>query len=371
MRNTLGLGMPSALRFVLRYSRRALPAMVLATLGACSGGGGGPDPGPMDMQPAGDTKAPTFAGLGSALAASTTAIDLSWSAAQDDRTAPAQISYQVYMASSSLRQNFSTPSFQVAAGTTSYQVTGLDVATKYFFVVRARDEAGNTDTNLVERNATTLQIPDTTAPTFGGLMTTAVNGNTVTLSWNQATDDMAAQSQIRYAIFVRKMTGSFDFNTPTAFSAPGVSNHTVTGLDAQTAYAFVVRAQDPANNRETNSIEKTATTGVISFMGQVQPVFAAACGGGNCHSGASPQDGLDLSSAAKSYMSLVSKMSSVCTTETRVVPSMPDKSYLIWKLVGMGMGTCYQGNRMPVGGMLSAGDMNTVRGWISAGAMNN
>ena len=370
--------MPSALGSVLRSGRRALPAVVLAALGACSGGGGsgagdmgGPDPGTGDMAAAVDSKPPTFVGLGTALPASTTAIDLSWSAAQDDRTAPAQITYLIYMATSSLRQNFGTPSFQAAAGMTSYQVTGLDVATKYFFVVRARDEANNTDRNLVERSATTLQIPDTMAPTFSGVMTTAVSGNTVTLGWDPATDNLAAQSQLRYAIFARKLTGSFDFNNPTAFSAPGAISHTVTGLDAQTAYAFVVRAQDPANNRETNSVEKTATTGVISFMGQVQPVFAGSCGGGNCHSGASPRDGLDLSTAAKSYMSLVSTMSSVCTGETRVVPSMPDKSYLIWKLVGMGMGTCYEGGRMPVGGMLSAGDMNTVRGWISAGALNN
>jgi hypothetical protein len=368
--------MPSGLGHKLRRAGAGWSAALLLTVCACSGGGSENQPADMaqpkpDPQPMVDAKAPTFAGLATALPASTTAIDLSWAAAQDDRSAATAIRYQIYMASASLRQNFSQPSFQAPAGATTYQVTGLDVATRYFFVVRARDEANNTDTNLIERSATTLQIPDTKAPTFGGLLTATPTGNTVTLAWDPATDDLAAQSQLRYAIFVRKMTGSFDFNTPTVLSPPGVSNYTVTGLDAQTAYAFVVRAQDPTNNRETNTTEKSATTGVISFTGQVQPIFASSCGGGNCHSGAMPKDGLDLSSAASSYAALVSKMSSICVTETRVVPSMPDKSYLIWKLIGMGSGTCYQGSRMPPGGMLSAGDMNTVRGWISAGAMNN
>lgn len=351
-------------------SARWLGAAVLALLGACSGGMG-TDPGPMDMQPAGDQRAPSFAGLNTALAASTTTIDLAWTAAQDETSAQAKITYLIYMATGSLRQNFNMPSVQTGAGVTTYQVTGLDVASKYYFVVRARDEAGNVDRNLTERSATTLQIPDTMAPTFGGVMTAAATGNTVTLGWNAGSDDMAAQSQLRYAVFARKLTGSFDFNTPSLLSPPGATSVTVTGLDAQTAYAFVVRAQDPANNRETNSIERTATTGVISLVGQVQPIFSASCGGGSCHGATLPQDGLDLSSAAKSYMSLVSKMSSVCTAETRVVPGMPDKSYLMWKLQGAGMGLCFQGGRMPVGGMLSAGDMNTLRGWIAAGAMNN
>ena len=338
---------------------------------ACSGGGNSSDDGGVDQGSSADKTAPRFSGVTMALATGTTTIDLSWSAATDDRTSPGQISYLVYMASSSLRQNFSTPSFQVPAGSTTYQVTGLDLATKYFFVVRARDEAGNIDTNLLERNATTLQRPDTMAPTFAGVTTTSVMGNTVNLAWTEATDDLALPSQIRYAIFVRKMTGAFDFNNPTVVSAPGVNNFTVTGLDAQTAYSFVVRAQDPANNRESNTTEKGATTGVISFMGQVQPILAGFCGGGSCHTGASPQNGLDLSSTAKSYMTLVSQASSACPGETRVVPSMPDKSYLVWKLVGQGMGACFQGGRMPPGGMLSPGDMNTIRGWISAGANNN
>ena len=134
-----------------------------------------------------------------------------------------------------------------------------------------------------------------------------------------------------------------------------------------------MRAKDLAGNKDANTTQKMAVTGAVSFSGQVQPMLASYCQGGNCHSGGSPQDGLSLSSAANSYAGLVSKPSAHCTGDLRVTPSMPDKSYLVWKLQGMSpVGQCtLVGSRMPVGGMLSAGDMNTIRQWITAGALNN
>ena len=43
-------------------------------------------------------------------------------------------------------------------------LTGLTPNTTYYFVVRARDEAGNRDNNSVEQSAATLSGPDTNAP---------------------------------------------------------------------------------------------------------------------------------------------------------------------------------------------------------------
>lgn len=344
--------------------------LVAAAIDCSAGGDSARDMGGPDLAVAGDKTPPRFSGLTAATTTGTTTVDLAWGAASDDRSAAGQITYQVYVATASLRQNFTTPSFQTPAGATSFQVTGLDLATKYFFVVRARDGAGNVDTNLTERSATTLAQPDTMAPTFAGAAGTSVTGNSITLSWTQATDDVAAPGQLRYALFVSKTMGSYDFAKPEVITPPGVSNYTITGLDAQTAYYLVARAQDPAGNRETNTVERTATTGSISFAGQVFPIFNGSCGGGSCHTGGSPQDGLDLSSAAKAHMTLVSQASARCTSDLRVAPSMPDKSYLLWKL-GLGMGACLVGNRMPPGGNLSAGDINTIRGWIAAGALNN
>lgn len=364
-------GSSSSLARARRIGMSSMLWFLLAAGIDCSAGGDSArDMGGPDLAVAGDKTAPRFSGLTAATTTGTTTVDLAWGAASDDRSAAGQITYQVYVATASLRQNFTAPSFQTPAGATSFQVTGLDLATKYFFVVRARDEAGNVDTNLTERSATTLAQPDTMAPTFAGAGGTSVTGNSITLSWTQATDDVAAPGQLRYALFVSKTMGSYDFAKPEVITPPGVSNYTITGLDAQTAYYLVARAQDPTGNRETNTVEKSATTGTISFAGQVFPIFNGSCGGANCHTGGSPQDGLDLSSAAKAHMTLVSQASAHCTSDLRVAPSMPDKSYLLWKL-GLGMGACLVGNRMPPGGNLSAGDINTIRGWIAAGALNN
>ncbi|MBU3902607.1 MAG: Ig-like domain-containing protein, partial [Candidatus Thermoplasmatota archaeon] len=54
-----------------------------------------------------------------------------------------------------------TPTYTTTA--LSYQVTGLIDGTTYYFVVRAKDAAGNEDTNIIEKSATPT-APDTTLP---------------------------------------------------------------------------------------------------------------------------------------------------------------------------------------------------------------
>jgi hypothetical protein len=102
-----------------------------------------------------DTNPPTFGGLESATALSATAIKLEWSNATDDRTPSAEIVYLIYLATTSGGQNFATPTVTTSPGVTSYTLTGLTKDTTYYAVVRARDAAGNTDANTLERSATT------------------------------------------------------------------------------------------------------------------------------------------------------------------------------------------------------------------------
>lgn len=323
----------------------------------------------MDMALGPDVSPPIFAGATSAAATGMNTLDLKWSAASDNRSATGAIVYLIYQATSPGGQTFAQPTYTTTAGATSFVVSGLTAATKYYFVVRAKDEVGLSDMNNREVSATTYQRPDTMAPVFGGVTGATPSGNTVNLSWTAATDDLSMQSQISYLIFASKVSGTFNFGTPLMTSPPGVTQFVVTGLDAQTTYYFVVRAQDAALNKETNVMERMAKTGDISFVTHVQPIFAASCQGGACHSGAMPQEGLNLSAAALTYMSLVNKLAKGCPTDTLVKPSLPDQSYLVWKL--MGAGPCFKGVKMPPGGGISEGDLNTVRGWIMAGAPNN
>ncbi|MBI2061854.1 MAG: hypothetical protein HYT87_19110, partial [Nitrospirae bacterium] len=102
-----------------------------------------------------DNSAPTFGGVSTATATSDTTIDLTWTAATDDVSAGGNISYDIC---ESTTAGSCVSSFTVNAtvvGVTTTSRTALSGATRYYFVVRARDEATNTDTNTVEQSATT------------------------------------------------------------------------------------------------------------------------------------------------------------------------------------------------------------------------
>lgn len=87
----------------------------------------------------------------------------------------------------------------------------------------------------------------------------------------------------------------------------------------------------------------------------------------SCHSGMFAAQGLDLSSPAIAYGSLVSVAAAQCTPALpRVDPGNAESSYLINKLTGIGL--C-RGQRMPRGGpFLSDEQIAVVQAWIEAGA---
>lgn len=98
-----------------------------------------------------DKQAPAFSGLVSipSTTVSLTSMQLSWNAATDAVTPSANIVYLVYRAENS-GGPYTSPTYTTAPGVTTYIADGLTPGTQYYFVVRARDEAGNIDTNTVE-----------------------------------------------------------------------------------------------------------------------------------------------------------------------------------------------------------------------------
>jgi hypothetical protein len=106
-----------------------------------------------------DTSAPTFAGLQSAFACTpgpqrpgeTTPFNLSWQAASDDQTPSSQIVYDIFMSTAHGGEDFSHPNWTSAPGVTTFRTPGLPSHGTFFFVVRARDQAGIEDQNKVER----------------------------------------------------------------------------------------------------------------------------------------------------------------------------------------------------------------------------
>jgi hypothetical protein len=109
---------------------------------------------------------PTFAGLKSATTCipgpigggRTTSYHLSWDSATDNVTPSSKIAYDVYQASKPGGENFSTPTYSTQAGATSFDTPPLAADKSFYFVVRARDRAGNRDSNKVERQGQNLCV---------------------------------------------------------------------------------------------------------------------------------------------------------------------------------------------------------------------
>lgn len=110
------------------------------------------------------------------------------------------------------------------------------------------------------------------------------------------------------------------------------------------------------------------TSQTVSFQTNVQPIFTANCAVSGCHTGPSPQRGLDLS-AGNAYANIVNVKSQEIPYLYRVKPSNSDSSYLYMKITGASGIT---GARMPyLRPQLSQTDIQTVQSWINQGAKNN
>ncbi len=95
-------------------------------------------------------------------------------------------------------------------------------------------------------------------------------------------------------------------------------------------------------------------------------VLTPSCASSTCHAGGSPAAGLNLDSA-NSYTMLVGVQSSQDPGFMRVEPGDPDNSYLVQKLEGTASG----GGPMPPNGALPQADIDTIRQWISDGAIDD
>ena len=113
-----------------------------------------------------DRKPPAFAGLESATTCipgpigggSTASYHLTWQPATDKVSPSDAIVYEVYQATTSGAEDFSTPTYTTPAGATSFDTPPLPAEQTFYFVVRAADEAGNTDSNTVEREGVNLCV---------------------------------------------------------------------------------------------------------------------------------------------------------------------------------------------------------------------
>jgi hypothetical protein len=104
----------------------------------------------------------------------------------------------------------------------------------------------------------------------------------------------------------------------------------------------------------------------VSFKTDILRIFtnngAQTCAQSRCHSGSRPSGNLNLT-ASQAYNNIVNVTSHAHANQKRVLPGDADNSYLVQQVES---GTMPRDN-----GPLSDADIDLLRRWIEAGALNN
>ncbi|WP_439657220.1 fibronectin type III domain-containing protein [Lentzea sp. HUAS TT2] len=184
----------------------------------------------------GDTAAPSTPGNPRSTGTTASSVALAWDASTDN---VAVTGYDVY--------NGSTLATTVT-GTTA-TITGLKADNDYTFTIKAKDAAGNASAASAAVTARTQPgTADQEAPTApGNLRSTGVTASSVALAWNASTDNVG-------------VTGYEVLNGSTVATTVTGTTATVSGLNADTAYTFTVRAVDAAGNQSKLSAGVNART---------------------------------------------------------------------------------------------------------------
>ena len=157
------------------------------------------------------------------------------------------------------------------AMTERYTVTGLTAETMYTFAIHAKNSAGVSDE--VTETATTAAAPTSPPDAPSGLLAPAAEttSTSVGLTWTAAaTDADISAYQVKVSSVATGATGVTTGWMDIAVSSVATTSHTVTGLTAETAYTFAIRAKNTAG--ESDEVTVTATTkaasATLSFGGE-------------------------------------------------------------------------------------------------------
>ena len=153
-----------------------------------------------------------------------------------------------------LRVSGTTSTVVGSATGTSFVLTGLTAGTAYTYAVRAKDSAGNVSGTSSPVTFTTTAATDTTAPTVPGTpAASAITPNGATLTWAASTDT-GGSGLVGYDVL--RVSGT----TSTVVGSTAGTSLVLTGLTANTAYTYAVRAKDGAGNVSAASTSVTFTT---------------------------------------------------------------------------------------------------------------
>src|SRR6266481_2703108 len=184
-----------------------------------------------------DTMPPSAPANLAVMSASSTQVNLSWTASTDN---VGVTGYMVERCQGAACSNFA----QIATPTTTtFSDTALTASTSYSYRVRATDAAGNLSAYSNTASASTPAPPDTTPPTAPtNLTATAASASQINLAWTASTDNVGVTGYR-----VERCRGASCSNFA-QIAAPTTSTFSDTGLAASTSYSYRVRATDAANN---------------------------------------------------------------------------------------------------------------------------
>ena len=153
-------------------------------------------------------------------AASTSRIDLTWSASTDNAGVTG---YRVYR----------NGSLVASPAGTSYNDTGLSEATSYSYRVAAYDDEGNESSQC---GAVAVYTADATAPSVpSNLQGTAASTSQINLTWTASSDNLG-------------VTGYRVYRNGSLVASPAGTSYNDTGLSEATSYSYRVLAYDATGN---------------------------------------------------------------------------------------------------------------------------
>jgi hypothetical protein len=264
-----------------------------------------------------------------------TRVTVSWAPASDNLTRGSNLLYSVFYSETdnliTLEDAINT-GIKVAdkvPGLVTKEISNLKVGTTYFFQVFVFDQAENTAAYHSKSVAT---LGDTLAPVAGnsGILTpSAIGAYSMTLSWDQASDDFTSSSKLSYALY-RSLTTSM--NTLAEVEAGvlvkeftvGLNSFNLTNLVPGTIYFFNVVVRDDSGNKSI--YQKTVGT-TINDITPPTPAgslsFAAVTDVGLLLSWQSATDDNPLLSGNLSYRVYQSSSNNISTIANAVANGTP------------------------------------------------
>src|SRR6266478_7618890 len=180
-----------------------------------------------------DTMPPSAPANLAVTSASSTQVNLSWTASTDNVGVTGYMVERCTGAGCSNFAQFSAPT------ATTFNDTGLAASTSYSYRVRATDAAGNLSPYSTIATVSTMAGPDTIPPNAPtNLMVTAVSDTQINLVWTASTDNVAVTGYM-----VERCQGAACSNF-VQISTPTATTFSDTGLTASTSYSYRVRATD-------------------------------------------------------------------------------------------------------------------------------